>query len=198
MSGKWLFLLTDKGTDGAAWWLKIESAAQLLEYLALSDGRYGRAYENWLRDSDFHPDQTGHGPHPGEAQLAALAHYYSLNRDLDVVSGIMNLKAETDGAMLRAIGCSGCVFVNCNGGWNTGRNGMPYGRYEGDFARLDKPAWPSFGEADIRLSKFPGGEHWYARIGPIEVRNGDGGLRFQSREEARATAKEYLQAIRTT
>lgn len=192
MSAKWLFLLVDKGTPDAAWWLKITSAEQLLTYLSRTDGRYGRAYENWLKDKEYHPELASHGPHPAEAPLAALLHYYSINRGLGAVSGIMGLKADTDGAMLDALRRDGCVFINRNGGWNTGREGRPYGKYDGDFVRLDAPVWPSLGEADIRLSRFPGGEHWYAHVGPVEVRNQDGGLRFHTREEARAAAETYL------
>jgi len=192
MAKEWLFLLTDKGTEDAAWWLKITSHEQLLRYLKSVDGKYGRAYQNWLQDKEYQPGSVTHGKYPGEARLTLLAHCYGLNRDLDIVSSLMNLKADTDTAMMRALDQAGQVFINCCGGWNTGQNGQPYGQYDGDFVRTEKPVWPSFGTADIRLSQFPGGEHWYASIGPVEVRNLDGGLRFHSRTEARDAARRYI------
>lgn len=46
MDGRtWTFVMLDKGTRNAGWWLKIKSVPELFEYLELTGSRYTRAFE---------------------------------------------------------------------------------------------------------------------------------------------------------
>lgn len=183
----WLFVLLNKGKPDASWWLKLRSLEELTRYLSATNGRYGRAFQNYLDDSQFQPDQMGHGKHIKEMPLAQAAYYNGLNKKISMIDSVMDLASRTAQCMADAISKHGYVYVNSNGGWNN----LDIKPDPGDFVHSKNLVWPHFTRADIKISKFPGGEHWYARVGPVEMRNGDE-FRFYSREAAQKAAEAYL------
>lgn len=187
MNGRtWTFVLLDKGTGNAGWWLKIRSVPELLEYLELTNARYSRAFVNMENDKMYKPELATHGPHPNEAGLAMYAWLRGANRGMSAVRSLCSIASETVENMLDMLSERGTLYVNAAGGYNAHGRETP-----GAFCHRNELAWPEFTEADIKLSRFPGGTHWYARVGTVDVRNG-GASKFDTRTEARTTAMAYL------
>lgn len=182
----WTFVLLDKGTGNAGWWLKIRSVPELLEYLELTNSRYSRTFVNMENDKMYKPELATHGPHPNEAGLAMYAWLRGANRGMSAVRSLCSIASETVENMLDMLSEHGTLYVNAAGGYNAHGRETP-----GAFCHRNALAWPEFTEADIKLSRFPGGTHWYARVGTVDVRNG-GTSKFDTRTEARTAAMAYL------
>ena len=77
------------------------------------------------------------------------------------------------------------LYVNANGGYSM-TMGEAVNRYESETLM-----WPVFSEKDIRIKKWPGGDHYYAYIGPIQVQESDT-LKWDSESDARMAAMRYV------
>ena len=182
---EWLFRLIQSGSR-TDWWLELKTLEELAMSLDATDGRYGRAFSNYLNDSDYGP-AVGHGKYAAEAPLTFLAYLRGLNRNQSIVESLVGAKMEAAANMASAIVDHGKLYVNPVGGWNWGAG---IGEFVG-FLRTKTLSWPSFTERDIRISRFPGGKHWYAYVGQAQVRDGDK-LKFDTREAAMRQAELYL------
>lgn len=186
-NNQWLFVLCNKNTNLAGWWLKLASYKELNNYLALTNSRYGRAFENYLQDSFYQPSIVGHGPYIQEGELTYAAYLKGVNRQQSFVDAITDLANETAANMFTAIQSHGAVYINKCGGWNWD----PGIHEDGDFVRRDKLVWPDFEMSDIRISQFPGGQHFYAHVGNTQVTK-NGQRRFNTRKDAEMAAVAYL------
>lgn len=52
---------------------------------------------------------------------------------------------------------------------------------------------PSFKREEIRVKQFKGGQHWYAYIGDMQIRDGDQ-LKWNAQEAAQAAAEALVTA----
>lgn len=170
---KHLFVLAGSGPK-SGWWLKITGPEELAEYHSQHNGKYGRALLNIIRDKDG----GQHGPHAREIPLAQAAYYHAVNQEISPVISLLDLSYQTSVAQLQALHEHGAVYINSVGGWNW-NPGIEITQH----IWRDGFAFPSFTKDDIRISKFPGGSHYYAHIGPMEVRDGDI-IKWSSRQEA--------------
>ena len=51
---EWLFVMKDRGTHNAGYWLKISSVDELVEYIKITNPtRYGKAFENYVFGKDY-------------------------------------------------------------------------------------------------------------------------------------------------
>lgn len=57
----------------------------------------------------------------------------------------------------------------------------------------DKIEFPHYDEQDIRITRWPGGIHYYAKIGALEVQDAEYKTKWNTAEEARRQAKLYLE-----
>lgn len=183
---EWTFVLLDKDTRNAGWWLKIKSVPELLEYLELTNSKYAKAFENLEHDKAYRPELATHGPNPHETGLAMYAWLRGANRDMSAVRSLCSIASETAEDMLGMLSEHGTLYVNAVGGYNAHGRETP-----GAFCHRHTLAWPEFTEADIKISRFPGGTHWYARVGTVAVRDGDK-AKFDTRTGAMAAAMAYL------
>lgn len=176
---EWTFVLLNKGTSLAAWWLRLTTLDELADYLAATNGRYARALQNYLSDGAYQSGVVGHGRHAAEAPLTLAAHLRGVNRGESIVEALVGVEMDAARAMAERMKQVGHVYVNAHGGWNC----LDVRPETGDVVHSRRLAWPQFTPADIRVSRFPGGRHWYARVGAVDVHNGDT-LRFRTRAEA--------------
>lgn len=183
---QWLFVFCNKNTGLAGWWLKLTSQEELEAYLDITNSRYGRAFQNYLKDS-FYGASVGHGPYIQEAGLTLTAYLRGVNQHKSFIESLTGLAGESAQNMLDAIHEYGAIYVNRSGGWNWD----PGPHENGDFSRSDKLVWPDFTKSDIRISQFPGGRHFYAHIGNTQV-TWNGRRRFESRKDAEAAAAAYI------
>ncbi len=185
---QWLFVLCNKHTKLKGWWLKLQSLEELDAYLELTNSRYSRAFQNYLKDSFYGPS-VGHGPYIQEAGLTLSIYLRSVNRRESFIKSLARIAGENAGNMAKTIQEYGAVYINPSGGWN-----WDPGTYEpGDFIRTNALVWPDFNESDIRISQFPGGKHYYAYVGNTQI-SANGNRRFASRQDAEAAAAAYIKS----
>lgn len=60
---------------------------------------------------------------------------------------------------------------------------------------MDKMIYPNYTEEDIRITKWPNGEHFYASIGNFDVVDESGNQKWDSESEAREHAMKYLKTL---
>lgn len=161
--------------ENSGWWLKITSPEELADYHEKHNDKYGRALLNIVQDKD---SDCTHGPAPEEIPLAQAAYYHAINQKISPVISLLDLSYHTSTAQLNALHEYGAIYINSVGGWNWG-TGLKISQH----LWKEGFAFPNFTKSDIRISKFPGGQHYYAHIGPMEVRDGDT-IKWSTREEA--------------
>ena len=69
--------------------------------------------------------------------------------------------------------------------------GHTHGIETAQFCWRKQLVFPDFKKEDIRVRKFNGGQHWYAYIGDMQVRDGDR-LKWNTQEAARAAAEALV------
>ena len=79
------------------------------------------------------------------------------------------------------------MYFNPNGGWHYDKKKAYIQWYDSD-----KLIWPDFKENQIKIERFPAGEHYYAYVGNMQVRDGDT-LKWNTYEEAYEHAKQYCE-----
>jgi hypothetical protein len=57
---------------------------------------------------------------------------------------------------------------------------------------LNEMIYPTYTEKDINITKWPGGKHYYARIGNMQVMDENGDTKWNTYERAFEVAKKYL------
>lgn len=63
------------------------------------------------------------------------------------------------------------------------------------FVRRKELVWPTFNVNDIRIKSFQGGQHFYAYVDDVQVREGSGNdtkLKWDTYEEAYQAALSYI------
>lgn len=180
--------MLNKNTHNAGWWLKIKSLAELTAYLEQTNARYGRAFDNYLHDNFYQPAVSGHGKHIEEANLTLAAYLYGANRGMSMIEALTKLASNQASRMANMLDKHGAIYINSHGGWNYGGE---FAVYNGDFYHSEHLTWPMFSEQDIKISKFPGGQHFYARVGLVDVKSGNR-TKFNSYQEAKQAALAYL------
>ena len=86
--------------------------------------------------------------------------------------------------MLNSLQETGAIYINRVGGYH----GYYKDSKENGFVRRKELVFPDFKKDEIRIKKFSNGEHYYAYIDDMQVRDGDT-LKWNTYEEA------YKQAI---
>lgn len=180
----WLFILLGKGTPYVGWWLKLTSDEELISYLAHMDTRWKNTYENFLKDKYYQTSLITHGPHIKEAPITFAVWLRGMNRRQSFMSVLTSLMEENAIAMSEHIKHNGYVLVNRKGGW------CPTKEQSDDFCHKKELSWPDFSEDDIVISQFPGGTHWYARVGNVNVKFGQN-RKFYTYEDAKKAADIY-------
>lgn len=59
----------------------------------------------------------------------------------------------------------------------------------------DTLVWPHYDSEDIRIVRWPGGKHYYAKIGKLPVVDEKGNEKWNTEERARAKAEKYLNEL---
>lgn len=100
------------------------------------------------------------------------------------LDGLRMLLMETGMNELETIREYGAVYINPAGGHT---HGIEYTQ----FCRRKELIFPCYTVDDIRIEQFKGGQHWYAYVGDMQVRDGDS-LKWDTKPEARAAAERIV------
>ena len=182
---QYMFVLKDKGLPTQGWWLKISTLEELKEYDDnVESSRIARGFDSFLHSKEFGI---------GDKHCSKLGWLIALESENTKTSPMMAACtiANRSLALKTKYICEGYdIYINRVGGWN-------YGKHEyTDWCRRDKLIFPDFKKNDIKIEQFPGGEHFYAYIDDMQVRDGDK-LKWDSYEEAYAYASALITETET-
>lgn len=170
----------------AGWWLKVTSLEELSEYHKEHNSKYGKALENILHDKEYGAVTVTHGPNIRELPLSDAIFYHAMNKKVSVIQSTLEISSMVAEAQLKTLLKQGFIFVNSMGGWCP-TLACPVRQS----VEKDSFVFPDFKSTDIRISKFPGGQHYYAHIGTMQVRDGDK-LKWNTYKEAYEKALECI------
>lgn len=159
------------------WWLVISDIDQLLAYKDKTSSKYGHAIVN---------NAVGK-PNPYQ-RLYETAEILAQSHNISVVESMCSLADSMTQRQIDAINSGKTIWFNERGGWNYGLKGITATVYR------DKILFPNYTEKDIRISRWGGGQHFYAKIGEIEVKevvNGETVMKWNTRSEAYQKALTY-------
>lgn len=168
------------------WWLKIDSPEKLGDYMMKTAQMYGDCiieYADYAMKCKSSEDNSELYSKLSNRLKAIIM--YGEARNLTIFDAIIQFRMEIFSQMCEAIRESGYIVINKVGGYHKG----PVNHTQ--FVHRKTFTWPDFQESDIRISQFPGGEHFYVRIGDMELHEDDK-IKWNTREEAAIAAKRYI------
>lgn len=142
------------------WVMMIRNVVDLLDYFEKYEA--GRYHEAWVDISkNLYPDPIGarvNNPH----LTKDLALGISILADIRNES-ILGAMGSLSGQKFKSMAESMPLYANCNGGWMRSEEGMTHTR------TIESDKWPTDMETEPRYIKWPGGTHWYCKVGPEDV-----------------------------
>lgn len=171
---KYRFVYKDGG-----WWLMIRNTDELIDYnekTSLSNPIINGLKNLIAKDFDkVDPSNT--------AEYLIKLHAESNNTG--ICEATEDLLSQRTNAQIKCLINGNNIYINKLGGWNYGKN---------DFLQWfdsDKMIFPDFTKNDIKIEQFHNGEHYYAYINSMQVRDGNI-LKWNTYEEAYNKALEYV------
>lgn len=165
------------------WWLKIKTVDELTNYSQKTDGRWAKAFDSLIHAKEFYEDGKEHA-----SNLAYVIGQWGVNREMNVVEAVADFRSRIFDAQLDLILEGHIIFINEKGGYHFDtKNDEPVTQ----FVWRDELVFPNFPENEIHIKHFPGGKHFYAYIGDMQVRDGDV-LKWNTYEEAMEQAKKVV------
>ena len=166
------------------WWLKIDSVEKLGDYMIKTEGMYSDCIEEYLRYGMYTKDEDGSEFLKLSKRLQAII-MFGERRHLNIMDSIIQFRLCAFSQMCEAIRENGYIVINKVGGYHCGP--IKYSQ----FVNRKTFTWPDFKESDIRISQFPGGDHFYVRIGDMELHEGSE-IKWNTYKEAEQAAKRYI------
>lgn len=191
----YLFVFANGG-----WWLKIDSVEKLIDYHKQTSSRFSGAWDLFSRlyeeagDVNKIMDVVASYPMKKRFELmqsrdfkyiqAAIIEAESMGGTANIFDGFRALNMEIGAKELRDIREYGACYINAVGG-------STFGLEYTQFHRRKNLVFPDYHREDIRVKSFKGGEHFYAYIGDMQIRDGDT-LKWNSYEEAYNRALQFV------
>lgn len=192
----YLFVFANGG-----WWLKIDSVEKLIDYHKQTSSRFNGAWELFSRlykeAGDVNKIMDVVAAYPAEKRFelmqtrdfkylqAAIIEAQQMDGMANIFDGFRALNMGIGAKELRDIREYGCCYINSVGG-------STFSLDYTQFYRRKQLVFPNFRREDIRVERFKGGEHFYAYIGDMQVRDGDV-LKWNSYDEAYNRAAEFVE-----
>lgn len=187
---EYLFVLADNG-----WWLKIDNEEKLMDYhQKTGNGRFeGALSMYWRCEGNIDNILNGLSPKKRIEKMAEKDYKYLLaayqlasKGNGSIIDGFLWLNIEIGTAQLRNIQKYGAVYINPAGGHTFC---LEYSL----FCRRKELIFPDFKEYDIRIKRYPYGNHYYAYIGDMQVRKGTD-IKWNSHDAAYKCALSIIHA----
>lgn len=169
---KYRFVYKDGG-----WWLMIKTLDELTEYneKTLSSNQIMKGFQSLLtKPEDCHYERNEY-----------LIYLSALNNKTDIVSTTVNLMEKQLKVQINEILKGKNLYFNHVGGWHSGNDDFD------QWVDSDKLIFPNLQKEQIKIEQFPNGEHFYAYIGNVQIRDRDT-LKWNTYEEAYNKALEYV------
>lgn len=184
--------------DGEMWWLKLTEVEQIIDYHKKTDSRYEGAInlymkfkqdgKEWYNLLDGMPLQERIKMMENkDFKYLQCAMIKAQQAEGNIFDGFRCLNMEIGTTELEIIREHGAVFINSAGGHTHGIETV-------QFCRRKQLIFPSFKREEIRVKQFKGGQHWYAYIGDMQIRDGDQ-LKWNTQEAAQAAAEAMVTEV---
>ena len=163
---KWKFCKYD-----GYWYLCISSLEQLFEYNDRTNSKYGLA----LVKGD------------SEDKYLSYAKQIAESNDLSLLDGMVELQSKIFQTKLKYIMQNKELWINEVGGFN-------FGYIPEKTVFMNNIVFPHYTKNDIKISQWGGdakGSHYYAKVGEIEVKDGDT-MKWNTWQEAYNEALKYI------
>lgn len=163
------------------WWLKIDSVEKLIDYHKKTNNRYEGALQMYMR-----------GKRPQEMSLEErISLDMDNNKDWKYLQAAIIMAQNVGGTLFDGFRCLnmefgskelkdiqeyGACYLNSVGG-------STFSVDYDNFCRRDELVFPNFQISDIRIKQFDKGQHYYAYVGDMQVRDGDV-LKWNTYDEA--------------
>lgn len=186
---EYLFIFDE---NSKSWWLKIDSIDKLADYHEKTgSGRFDGAMEMYIREG--HPydileklstEERIKKMEDRDFKRLQAAVMQAEKGDRTILDGFRCLNLEIGMGQMKTLEQYGAIYINCVGGHT-------FGLQFSQFCRRKNMVFPNFKKSDIKIKQFEGGEHYYAYVGDMQVRDG-GRLKWNSHEEAYNKALEII------
>lgn len=168
----------------SCWYLKISTLEELKEYTKTMNKHWEEALSNLLNSKEFTKYGNRHAG-PVETSIG----FYGSNRSLNAFEAVDSFKQQVINEQINEINKGNILLINKKGGYfmlDKDKQGV----YK-QWCKKDKIEFPEFTKQDIKIERFPLGNHWYAYIGDTQIRDGDK-LKWNSYEEAYEYASQFV------
>lgn len=193
---EWLFILKDKGTHNQGWWLKIQSVDELIEYIKITQPvRNEKIFDNYSHGkewNEYHPSfkNNSHCTFISEAPVTDVVVRHGANNNMTFFEALSSFNRMVALQQLEAIQKHGAIYINRRGGYHSFYSKDE----EHGFVRRKELIFPQFKKNEIRIKKYPYGNHFYAFIDDMQVRDGDT-LKWNTYEEAYNQALSIVERV---
>ena len=163
------------------WWLKISTIEELTDYMEQTKLKnpIAQGFNSAINSKEF-----GYGmDHVNNAGY--LIGLRAEKNNMSLLESALFLALETDNAQIEQLKNGNNIYFNKNGGWHYGKNDYT------QWCDKEKLIWPDFKTSQIKIEKFPNGEHFYAYVDNMQIRDGDT-LKWNTYEEAYNKALQYI------
>lgn len=174
---EYIFVHKNKG-----WWLKVSSAAELFEYYENTDNIWSDTFENLIKSKEFSRNGMTHA-----SDLAYNIGMFGSRQGLGPLQATLQFRNDKLASQLDAIARYGEIYINKAGGYHFKCGTDTYDQ----FVRRKEFVFPDYKQNEIRVKQFPGGTHFYAYVGDMQVRDGDI-LKWDTYEQAHRMAQSIV------
>lgn len=169
------------------WWLKIDSVEKLIDYHQKTEKLYADCLIDYMHHADEYK-KTGNYSCFDNIRTVGIV-MFAEKRSLTIIDAIIQFRLDVSLSQLNYIHDYGAIAINKVGGYH-----FLESKDYTEFVNRKGLIWPDFKMSDIRISQFPGGQHWYIHIGDVELRNGTQ-MKWDNREEAYNYAKSFVKEV---
>ena len=169
------------------WWLKISTVDELENYTKKTAAKNPivNGFKSVLNCREFGKPVDGEPLRPHVNNVGFLIGLHAHNNDMSYFESACHLAIKSDNAKICELLKGRNLYFNRHGGWHSGINDYD------QWYDSEKLIFPDFNKSEIKIEQFPMGEHYYAYIGNMQVRDGDT-LKWNTYEEAYTHALQYI------
>ena len=170
------------------WWLKISTVAELADYLSETDSRWENALNNLLNSKEFTKFGNEHA-----GALATSIGLFGVNQGINGIDATLVFKEQIVNDQLNELKSGNTLAINKMGGYWVLKPEEVNGENKAysQWCRKKEMVFPNFTKRELKIKKFPLGNHWYAYLGDVQLRDNDK-VKWNTYEDAYEYAKQFI------
>ena len=170
------------------WWLKISTVAELADYLSETDSRWENALNNLLNSKEFTKFGNEHA-----GALATSIGLFGVNHGINGIDATLVFKEQIVNDQLNELKSGNTLAINKMGGYWVLKPEEVNGENKAysQWCRKREMVFPNFTKRELKIKKFPLGNHWYAYLGDVQLRDNDK-VKWNTYEDAYEYAKQFI------